>query len=145
MVIGAILFVVGTAITLGTFASAKPGGTFIISWGPMVFGGIRLVTGMLTSARVKSELAAMPPRGGYAQAYATEPTPSVASKDYVFVPTPMPGSAPAPQAAPDVPAATSSPAGWHNDPSQRFQYRYWDGSTWTAHVQSNGVTAHDPV
>ncbi len=25
------------------------------------------------------------------------------------------------------------PAGWHNDPNDASQYRYWDGAKWTEH------------
>jgi Protein of unknown function (DUF2510) len=36
-----------------------------------------------------------------------------------------------------------APAGWHPDPSGRYQLRYWDGTRWTEHVTSNGVPATD--
>ena len=36
-------------------------------------------------------------------------------------------------------------AAWHPDPTGRHQLRYWDGSTWTAHVSDNGVAVTDPV
>ncbi len=36
-------------------------------------------------------------------------------------------------------------AGWIDDPTRRFEYRYWDGSAWTPHVSSDGVTASDPL
>lgn len=38
-----------------------------------------------------------------------------------------------------------SQAGWHPDPMQRFQHRYWDGSRWTEHVSTNGEMAIDPL
>jgi putative membrane protein len=34
-------------------------------------------------------------------------------------------------------------AGWFPDPAGRHQMRYWDGTTWTAHVQDGGVSAVD--
>lgn len=37
---------------------------------------------------------------------------------------------------------TSSP-GWYPDPFQRHESRYWDGSTWTAHVANRGVGSTD--
>jgi hypothetical protein len=37
------------------------------------------------------------------------------------------------------------PAGWYSDPAQRHQFRYWDGSEWTAHVSTGGVTSVDPA
>ena len=30
-------------------------------------------------------------------------------------------------------------AGWHPDPYQRHQSRYFDGFVWTSHVASNGI------
>lgn len=36
------------------------------------------------------------------------------------------------------------PAGWHIDPFQRFQHRYWDGDRWTEHVSTNGQQRVDP-
>ena len=36
-------------------------------------------------------------------------------------------------------------AGWYNDPSSRFTYRYWTGSQWSEQVSSEGRTASDPV
>ena len=51
-------------------------------------------------------------------------------------------------AAPTVAAPPSGPAamapGWYADPSARFTWRWWDGRAWTAHVQRNGLDAHDP-
>src|SRR4051812_30896275 len=42
-------------------------------------------------------------------------------------------------------AATSSvPAGWHPDPSKRYEMRYWDGDKWTEYVSSQGQTYTDP-
>ena len=35
--------------------------------------------------------------------------------------------------------------GWHADPTGRHQLRYWDGSDWTEHVQTQGRPAVDPM
>lgn len=35
------------------------------------------------------------------------------------------------------------PPGWHPDPFQRHQLRYWDGARWTEHVSNHGVTGVD--
>ncbi|MEE8601203.1 DUF2510 domain-containing protein [Euzebya tangerina] len=35
-------------------------------------------------------------------------------------------------------------ADWYQDPSGRFQFRYWDGETWTGHVSTDGETEWDP-
>ena len=45
--LGAILLVVGILVTAFTYDSAsQQGGTYIIAWGPMVFGAIRLFKGL---------------------------------------------------------------------------------------------------
>ena len=38
---------------------------------------------------------------------------------------------------------TTSPAGWHQDPLGRHQFRYWDGAQWTEHVSDAGVVGLD--
>ena len=45
------------------------------------------------------------------------------------------------------PAATpaGSPAGWHRDPAQRHELRYWDGTRWTEHVSDTGRAGVDPL
>ena len=35
------------------------------------------------------------------------------------------------------------PPGWHPDPWRRHELRYWDGTTWTGHVSTQGVQGHD--
>jgi hypothetical protein len=35
--------------------------------------------------------------------------------------------------------------GWQSDPTLRHQFRYWNGSAWTAQVTTNGVPSTDPV
>ncbi|HET7762787.1 MAG TPA: DUF2510 domain-containing protein [Phycicoccus sp.] len=34
---------------------------------------------------------------------------------------------------------------WYPDPTGRHQFRYWDGSGWTAHVADGGVASSDPL
>lgn len=36
-------------------------------------------------------------------------------------------------------------AGWNPDPSRRHELRYWDGSSWTAHVSDQGTASSDPM
>jgi hypothetical protein len=36
-------------------------------------------------------------------------------------------------------------AGWHPDPSGRYQHRWWDGTDWTSAVTTDGVTTVDPL
>lgn len=40
---------------------------------------------------------------------------------------------------------STTPANWYPDPKGRFQLRYWDGTTWTDHVSTDGVTGTDPL
>lgn len=40
---GFLWFAGGAAITLVTYASADPGGRYMLFWGPMAYGGFRLV------------------------------------------------------------------------------------------------------
>lgn len=54
------------------------------------------------------------------------------------VPPPPTG---APSSAWGVP---HQPAGWYPDPSGRFEWRWWDGAAWGAHVSREGLVAHDP-
>ncbi|HMH92054.1 MAG TPA: hypothetical protein VK586_13350 [Streptosporangiaceae bacterium] len=54
VVTGSILFVVGlliTIFTLGHAESSAGGGTYIVAWGPMVFGIIAIIRGLLAMSR----------------------------------------------------------------------------------------------
>jgi len=39
---------------------------------------------------------------------------------------------------------TMTPSGWYPDPSLRHEYRFWDGTGWSAQVSDRGLTATDP-
>jgi hypothetical protein len=39
----------------------------------------------------------------------------------------------------------SPPAGWYPDPERGHQFRYYDGSLWTAQVADNGTVMYAPV
>lgn len=39
----------------------------------------------------------------------------------------------------------TSAAGWHDDPTGRYLYRYWDGASWTSAVSDGTSSATDPV
>jgi hypothetical protein len=43
------------------------------------------------------------------------------------------------------PAPVVTPPGWLTDPMQRHQYRYWDGTQWTAAVSDDGAQSSDPL
>lgn len=118
--VGAVLFVVGFVITVGTFAAAKPGGTFIISWGPMVFGAIRVFKGYMELAPINGALSRMGPKTDYSQPYESGQSQSQEPERH-------PG------------------ASWFPDPSKRHELRYWDGLAWTPHVSNQGITAYDPA
>ena len=40
---------------------------------------------------------------------------------------------------------TSAPPAWEPDPSERHQWRWWNGTTWTSHVADDGVESEDPL
>ncbi len=43
------------------------------------------------------------------------------------------------------PATTATPASWVEDPSGRYELRWWDGSAWTANVSQGGEQLVDPL
>jgi hypothetical protein len=56
---------------------------------------------------------------------------------------PIRATAPPPPPSPAPPPPPSIPAGWMNDPTERHDLRYWDGSRWTEHVSTGGVQSTD--
>ncbi len=46
IVVGGIVCVVGVVITASTYASAEGGGTYVVAWGGILFGGIQLLKGL---------------------------------------------------------------------------------------------------
>lgn len=42
-------------------------------------------------------------------------------------------------------APSTDAAGWYPDPTGRFIHRYWDGRSWTEHVDRNGMRSRDPI
>ena len=45
----------------------------------------------------------------------------------------------------DSEAAPQDKTGWHPDPLGRYEHRYWEGTEWSGHVSTAGVTAWDPL
>ena len=43
------------------------------------------------------------------------------------------------------PGAPPPPGFWSQDPTGRFQSRYWDGTRWTEHVSDGTITSVDPL
>jgi len=57
MAIGLVFFIAGLAITAATYshaASSPSGGTYIVAWGPMVFGVLSIVRGMVALRRANN-------------------------------------------------------------------------------------------
>jgi uncharacterized RDD family membrane protein YckC len=76
----------------------------------------------------------------------------VAAAAGVATTAPTSGSAPtSARTAPTTPAATATSASgttgamWAIDPTGRHEYRYWSGTTWTAHVADRGLQGADPL
>ena len=46
MLYGALWFIGGTAVTIITLAAASEGGTYVVAWGAIVFGGIQFFRGL---------------------------------------------------------------------------------------------------
>lgn len=47
LIYGLIIFVLGLAITVGTYAAASNGGTYIVSWGFLLVGIISIIRGSI--------------------------------------------------------------------------------------------------
>lgn len=49
LVIGGLLFGLGLLVTVGTYGSAsESGGTYVVAYGPMIVGAIRIFRGLAT-------------------------------------------------------------------------------------------------
>jgi predicted phage tail protein len=46
VLVGALFLVGGLLLTAVTLAAASGGGTYVLAWGPMLYGGIRLMKGL---------------------------------------------------------------------------------------------------
>ncbi len=51
MVIGAVIALVGTAVTLGTYQAASGGGQFVVAWGAILFGALQFLSGLIRHLR----------------------------------------------------------------------------------------------
>jgi hypothetical protein len=52
MIVGGLVAVLGLVITLGTYGAASAsegGGTYLVCWGTIVFGGLQFLRGLLQS------------------------------------------------------------------------------------------------
>jgi hypothetical protein len=46
MLYGALWFIGGTVVTVGTLMAASGGGSYVVAWGAIIFGGIQFVQGL---------------------------------------------------------------------------------------------------
>jgi hypothetical protein len=101
-----------------------------------------------TDGEVVDVVEVVPEPSGWAEEPVPEPmvdaipAESITTSDTSFIEA---ASTPEPEPEPVAAAAVSSvPAGWHPDPSKRYEMRYWDGEKWTDYVSSQGQTYTDP-
>lgn len=52
MIVGGLLFAIGLIITVGSYAAAAGGGTYVVAWGAMLFGAIQFIRGYANSKGV---------------------------------------------------------------------------------------------
>ena len=45
--IGAVICIIGIAVTVGTYSAASGGGTYVVAWGAIIFGGWRFLRGLM--------------------------------------------------------------------------------------------------
>ena len=155
---GLILFSIGLVITVGTYAyaaSSSSGGTYIVSFGPMIFGAIYIIQGGLAVLRHRNAPPVWngaPPAGGYGAPGYGAPgygapgygapgcgAPGYGGGDFGSATQPgygqaQPGVQPAAAAGAGA-AAGAAQAGWYPDPGGSAGLRYYDGQAWTEHLQ----------
>jgi len=87
------------------------------------------------------------PASSFALGGATERPAEPAAEPATPEPEPAdatPADTPAAGGSDAAAAPGAAPQGWYDDPSGRFQYRYWDGRQWTEHVSRDGQQYTDP-
>ena len=145
---GLIVFGIGVVITVVTYSMAsshRSGGTYIVSWGPMLAGAVAMVRGLMGVSAAKRAQAQMgpgyqpagvgqqyyggqPPYGGAQQVYGGQAQP------WMQAPPPMPVAA-----ANGMPSGNSVQEGWYPDPVSAGIERWWDGRLWTPATRPAGT------
>jgi DNA-directed RNA polymerase subunit RPC12/RpoP len=47
MLVGGVVCFIGVAVTVGSYVAAEPGGYFLLAYGPIIFGGIQFIRGLV--------------------------------------------------------------------------------------------------
>jgi len=50
MAVGAIVCLIGIAVTAGTYSAASSGGHYVVAWGAIVFGAFQFLKGLFQLA-----------------------------------------------------------------------------------------------
>ncbi len=43
---GSVICLLGIVVTVGSYSSASAGGSYVVAWGAIIFGGVRLFRGL---------------------------------------------------------------------------------------------------
>ena len=153
LIYGLVLVAIGVVITVGTYTwSSQQGGTYFISFGPIIFGLIRILTAVPVLLRSRGRPPVPPglvgppftgPPSGAAGTWGAGQRGSMPGAGASW--GPAAGAGTSPWAASPPPAQASAPvdfapapiAGWYADPSGASQLRWWDGIAWTGHTRAN--------
>lgn len=156
IITGIILLVIGVAITVGSFAwaSSRGGGTYYITFSPIILGILAIVRGVSQTRQGNVGYGGpgqgIPPAGyGYQQPAGYGAQNSDAPRAYD-----QPGYAVPHSGGQDLPrygtqgqgqgqgtgGAQGQPGGqpapnWYQDPQNPAMMRWWDGQAWTPHTQ----------
>ena len=75
LVIGAVALTIGGLLTVITYANASPGGTYIVAWGPMIYGLGMLIAGTVLLVRAPRASSPAPERAPDAPRLSMPPAP----------------------------------------------------------------------
>lgn len=139
----------GAPVLSVDWASSPQGGTEVSVWVSdftvRTIGGLRFVK-MMDHAqyawRKKRQLGICLGRQGEAS-LRTGPSPSQPARDSRPISSPT-DAVEKVEVAP-AGASHSAPAAWYEDPTGRFEVRYWDGKAWSGRVASGGREVRDPI